>query len=135
MRLFSAGAAFKEFDPRLGGLHTALRLGLAAVGLGILGFLAAVASLVLGLLLIGLAAILALVAQVLVGLFLLRLGDLSKEGLPVPDGFRIAVILYLIGIVIGILQLIAIILVYVYSGDAISRLRSQTTASIEPRGF
>jgi len=131
IKLFATADKFARAHPNLGGLKTALKIGIAAIGVAILGMIVmfAGAAAQSGLLIAGgyglilIAGLLGLVANVLVGLFLLKLGDLSKEGLPVPEGFKIAGILYLIGIIIGVLQLIAIILVYLYSGEAAARLR------------
>ena len=131
--LFQSAGKFAEFDPdRLGGFRTGLRLQLAAIVLMILGMLAIFASPGLGAGLVVIALIAALVGEVLIGLFFMRLGDMGREGLPIPDGFRLVGILYLVGIIINILQLIAIIMAYVYAGDAIRRLQAARTSGGQP---
>ena len=128
VRLYGAGGRFATADSRLSGLRTGIQLAIVGVILLILGALASLASPTGGFALIILAGLLGLVGQVLIGIFFLRLGDLEKEGLPVPSGFKTVGILYLIGIVIGILQLVALILAYIYAGDAIQRLQAQAGA-------
>lgn len=132
IKLYGAGGRFAAADSRLSGLRTGIQLAIVAVILLILGALASLASPTGGFALIVLAGLLGLVAQILVGIFFLRLGDLEKEGLPVPSGFKTVGILYLVGIVIGILQLVALILAYVYAGDAIRRLQAQAGGLAAP---
>ncbi len=125
IKLYSSGGKFEAADPRLSGLKKGMQLAIIAVILLILGGVVGYASPFAGFGLIAIAGILGLIAQILVGLFFMRLADLEHEGIPVPSGFRTVGILYLIGIVIGILQLIALILAYMYSGDAIRRLSAE----------
>ncbi len=125
IKLYSAGGKFEAADPRLSGLKKGVQLGVVAIILLIIGVLVGRFSPIAGFVIIALAGILSLVAQILIGLFFLRLGELEHEGLPIPSGFRTVGILYLIGIIIGILQPIALILAHMYAGEAIRRLSAE----------
>ncbi len=137
-----AGKYFKQFDPlRLGygesgpkymlyaiiiiifGLIIALlgALGTAVTGGGgVLG----VAFLGIGIVIIG--AIVYLIGIILFGLFLLRLDEIKAMGVNIPE-FKLDAILWFIGIIFSILTLIAVILIYMHSKEAIDRLRIQPT--------
>ncbi len=68
------------------------------------------------------AAIIDLIGYILFGIFLLRIKDLNiLYGLSLPD-FTIDAVLWFIGIVVGILTFIAVILIYVHSGEALTGL-------------
>ena len=122
LKLKESGEQFARFDPNLSKLKTAVNLYIASFIIMILGFLIAYASPFTGLGIVMLAGLLSLVAAIFFGLHLMSLGDLATKGLPVPEGFRLDGILYLVGIIISILQLIAIILAYIHAGEAIQRL-------------
>jgi len=122
LKLKEAGDKFQQFDPSLGKLSLAVKIYIATIILGILTIIIFVVMPPLGALIGLLLGLANLVASILFGLFLMNLGDLAAKGVPVPDRFKLAGILYLVGIIISILQLIALILVYLDAGEAIRRL-------------
>ena len=125
LKLYGSAEKFEAADPRLSGLKKRIQLAILAVALVILGGIVDYVSPTIGSAIITLAGILSVIAQILIGLFFMELGNLEREGIPVPSGFRTVGILYLVGIVIGVLQPIALILAYLYSGEAIRRLSTE----------
>jgi len=124
LKLKEAGDKFQQFDPSLGKLSLAVKIYIATIILGVLTIIIALVVPPLVLLIGALLGLANLVASILFGLFLMNLGELAAKGVPVPDRFRIAGILYLIGIIISILQLVALILAYLDAGEAIRRLEA-----------
>lgn len=141
-----AGRYFAEYDPlKLGYGYTGPRLLLYGVIMLLIAVMASglihyttrhtgtasgfAAAFALGLLIIG--VILALVGWVMFGVFLIQLDELRAAGLAV-GGFKLAGLLWIIGLIINILNIIAVILVYIYSGDTLRRLGSPTPESPQP---
>lgn len=131
----NAGRYFREYDPfKLKYGYTGPRLVLYGVIILLIGVIAAGLTLHMTRHMIGLAAvfallliigaILAFVGMLLFGIFLIQLDELSATGLA-AGGFKIAGILWIVGIFINILYIISVILVYVYSGDTLRRLASR----------
>ena len=138
---FSATGKLKAYDPsRLGIGRTGMILQLVGVILIFLGLLAIVPVIfaagstgspemligaIYGMLgLVGLGAILALVGLILFGIMIMRLGEIQG----VDPGFRTAGILYILTLIpyVGpILQLIAVIMIYVYAGRSIEALTAE----------
>jgi len=124
LKLKEAGDKFQQFDPSLGKLSLAVKIYIATIIIGILTIILFIAAPAVGALIALLLGLANLVASILFGLFLMNLGDLAARGVPIPDRFRLDGILYLIGIIIGLLQLIALILAYLDAGEAIRRLEA-----------
>lgn len=136
--LLGSAGRFAEYDRvRFGKGETAARLvaggflavllGIAAAGAGL--WPAALAIVVLG----GLAVLL---GNVIFALFVSDLARLRQEdGLPVPDGFRTAGTLLLLGTLLyipmitmilgAILQVLAVIMIFIYSKEAVDALTIQ----------
>lgn len=94
--------------------------GLIMTVVGMLGVLARTAA-VLSLILVFLGAIMSLVGGILFGIFLLRLEELRRRGVPIDD-FKADGILWIIGLFIPVLTIIAVILIYVHARGTLERL-------------
>jgi len=145
LRMLSAAGSFASLGSRFQRGATGSKLIIGGIGVDILGLLllaggAWAGSLGLavagaGLVLLGSLAV--LVGWIMFSLFISSLSELSIGGFRAPDGFKTAGILLLIGIVLNMasavsptagtlgvaLDLVAFILIYVYSGQALEELR------------
>ena len=149
-KFYKATGYLKEYDaPRLGIGRTGILISLAGLGVAVIGLLVLVASVasieastryqtfgsllgllfaIMGLLII--AAVLILIGSILFGIMVMRLGEV--EGL--DPGFKWAGILYIAGIILGlipklgivgtILELVSAILIYTYSKNSLEALKS-----------
>ena len=136
--LMTSAGRFAEYDRvRYGKGVTATRMvagGLLALILGVFLAISGAVPAALALVVVGLLAF--LIGNIVFALFVSDIARLrSEDGLPVPDGFRTAGILLLVGAILyipmvtmalgALLQIIAIILIYVYSKEAMEALRAQ----------
>ncbi|MCE4620838.1 MAG: DUF973 family protein [Desulfurococcales archaeon] len=126
---YIASGSLRDADPqRLGIGRTGMNLQIAGVILIILGLLSAIGGAVpVALAVIVIAALMLLAGVILWGVGLMRISEIPG----MPEGFKIAGILYILQLIpyIGsILGIIATILVYIYSNEALDKLARQPPA-------
>ncbi len=126
-----SGEFFKQFDPSLRYAESGPKYMLYAIPLVIIALLMVLGGssgestgvMALGYILLLIAGLLALVGYILFGIFLVRVGETRMEGVTLPD-FKIDGVLWIVGIILGILALVAVILVYMHSKEAEAALRT-----------
>ncbi|MEB3780251.1 MAG: DUF973 family protein [Desulfurococcales archaeon] len=126
-----SGELFKQFDPDLRYAESGPKYMLYAIPLAIIALLIMLGSLsgeamgilVVGYLLLLIAGLLVLVGYILFGIFLVRVSEIGMEGVTLPN-FKIDGVLWIVGIIFGILALVAVILIYMHSKEAEAALRT-----------